>query len=161
MAKETITTPAGSGENRILPKGEGARILKAFQDLIKSKGPLPTFPDAACISIKDLRKYLDEAEQVILKSGASIPEDQRGVAIIPAYRGGKITFALVATRFKEDRTTLKVTYINNPVTGILGNPPSGSTPQTLMKSTSDAPGDGEGDDPPIDDYTFDTVGTKP
>jgi hypothetical protein len=163
MANETTTTGATPSGNRILPKGEGARISKAFQDLIQGKG-LPPFPDAACISLRDLRTYLDEAEAVILKSGGPMPVEQMGIAIVPSFREGKITFALVATRFTEIREIQKILYINNPVTGIHGIPPSGATQTLMAKSTSssaEGDGEGEGDDPPVDDYTFDTVSTRP
>lgn len=162
MANQTNQSAAGPNGDRILPKGEGAMILKAFQELVRGKD-LPPFPDAACVSIQDLRTYLDAAEQVILQSGGPMPENQIGVAIVPAFREGKITFALVATRFTEDQKIQKVLYINNPVTGIHGNPPSGATEQTLMaKSMSkSADAEGEGEDPPVDDYTFDTISTRP
>jgi hypothetical protein len=162
MTNETTTPAATPDWDRILPKGEGAKISKAFQDLIQGKG-LPPFPDAACISIQDLRTYLDAAEEVILKSGGPMPEDQRGIAIVPAFREGKITFALVATRFTEIREIQKILYINNPVTGIHGIPPSGAaeTTQVANAMSRSAEEDVESEDPPVDDYTFDTVATRP
>ena len=110
-----------SGLPGLLPKGEAAIINRGFFTRLSNSGAsnLPNFPQVVCFTISELRAFLDLAEKTVNPDPANpVPANQIGVAIMPAWRNAKVTFALVATRFTEDRNIQQVLTINNPVTGI-------------------------------------------
>lgn len=158
--KATATTPRLTG---ILPKGEAIQIKRAFNLRLANAGAtnMPEFPDVACLSVAELRVFLNEVEKTVSPDPSKpVPANEIGVAIMPAFRKNKVTFMLVATRFREDKTTQKVIAINNPVTGIHRE---NTALKTVKAKKSKLMGDG-GDDPnepPVGEYVLDTISTAP
>lgn len=150
--KKTTKKASLTGLPGSLPKGEAFVMKRAFDERLSNSGAtnLPSFPDAVCFTITELRAYLDSAEKTI-NAGGPVPADQAGIAIMPAAANGKITFMLVATRFTADRTLQQVLSINNPVTGIFGKAQS----KVMMKKTMAAGGDPGIGDPPVGDDSYD------
>ncbi|NCI47819.1 hypothetical protein [Sediminibacterium soli] len=137
-----------------LPKGEGRLIGDAFQKLVKNVPEFKHAPQAVCFTVDELRAFLDAAEQTVNPDPAKpVPANEIGVAIIPGYRNNKITFMLVATRFREDKPNQQVLAINNPVTGIHMEPAA-----PTLGAEPPLPPDPE---PPVGDTTYDTGSTYP
>jgi hypothetical protein len=125
MAKKTTkstakATLAESLPGR-LPKGDALLAYRAFVTRMMNSGAtkLPDFAEAVCFTIAELRAYLDSAEKTISPDPLKpVPEKERGIAIVPAFRGDKVTISLVATRFSVNPLDGKISSINNVVTGI-------------------------------------------
>ncbi len=150
--KKTTKKASFAGLPGTLPKGEAFIMKRAFDQRLSNSGAtnLPSFPDAVCFTITELRTYLDSAEKTI-NAGGPVPPDQAGIAIMPGAVNGKITFMLVATRFTSDRNLQQVLSINNPVTGIFGKTQS----KVMMKKAMAAAGDPGDGDPPVGDDSYD------
>lgn len=149
--KKTTKKVAVSRLHGTLPKGEAFILKRAFDKRLANSGAtnLPSFPNAVCFTITELRQYLDSAEKTI-NAGGAVPANEAGIAIMPAFENNKVTFMLVATRFTEDRSIQQVLSINNPVTGIFGVGAGNNKVKKLKKSLpSDPP-----PDPPVGDDSY-------
>ncbi len=144
----------------LLPKGEAAIINRGFFTRLSNSGAsnLPNFPQVVCFTVSELRSFLDLAEKTVNPDPANpVPANQIGVAIIPAWRNAKVTFALVATRFTEDRNIQQVLSINNPVTGIH----YASSASKALKKTKKMMLAVLGTDPPVGDAAYDSGSVWP
>lgn len=163
MAKKSSKSSlAASGLGGILPKGEAALIKRAFNARMLNSGAtnLPEIPDAACLTVKELRIFLNEVEKMVNPNPAKpVPENEIGVAIMPAFRKNKITFMLVATRFREDKSIQKVIAINNAVSGIHRGDFVSKT--VKAKKSKLIGGDEDPNEPPVGDLALDTISTHP
>jgi hypothetical protein len=164
IKKATAAAPAAGLLRGKLPKGEGAIIKRAFHTRMANSGAtnLPDIPEAVCFTVSELRAFLDSAEKTVNPNPSKpVPANEIGVAIMPAYRNNKITFMLVATRFKEDKPSQKVLSINNPITGIHRSLAAPAQMKAMKLSAAQAPGDPDPLEPPVDDNTYDTGSTYP
>ena len=146
-----------------LPQGEAGAANRAFSNRMMNSGSinLPSFPQAICFTIEELRLFLDSAEKTINPDPNNpVPAYQQGIAIVPAFRKDKITVSLVATRFTADPLTGKVTSINNPVTGIHFPDGDGTVKKTAKKAKLLGGDPGE-EQPPVGDNAYDNGSMYP
>ncbi|MBV9986968.1 MAG: hypothetical protein JO301_04780 [Chitinophagaceae bacterium] len=159
MAKAKKTAPsAANGLRGGLPPGQAKKMMNAFYKRMDAATDAPEFPEAVVHTIEEIRAFLDSAEKTINPNPADpVPVAERGIAIIPGYSGGNVTYMLVATRFTADPVTRKIITINNPVTGIH------IKPLKKTKTAKKAPLKGGDDptDPPVGDDSFDTGNSYP
>ena len=153
-----VTNDPGNRDDYALPgsldPGMAKKMMDAFFLRMSEANDAPQFPEAVVYTIANLRLFLDAAERMVNPDAANpVPLEQRGIAIVPGYISGNVTYMLVATRFTADESIHKITTINNPVTGIHVNPPYKH------------PGiPGGGDDPlypPVGDESLDTGNAFP
>jgi hypothetical protein len=165
MAKQTkksIRKTVRSSLSGTLPKGEATRMVRAYFERLMNSGAtnLPVFPEAVCFTVAELRTFLDSAEKTVNPDPNNpVPPNQIGVAIMPAFRNGKVTFALVSTRFTQNKLDQQVTSINNPVTGI-HYPPVAKAKTKSLKKTMMAAGV-PGEEPPVGDDAYDSGSVWP
>ena len=162
QTKKSIRKTVTSGLSGTLPKGEATRIVRAFFERLMNSGAtnLPVFPEAVCFTVAELRTFLDSAEKTVNPDPNNpVPSSQIGVAIMPAFRNGKVTFALVSTRFTQNKLDQQVTSINNPVTGI-HYPPVAKAKTKSLKKTMMAAGV-PGEEPPVGDDAYDSGSVWP
>lgn len=153
-----VTNDPGNGERNALPgaldPGMAKRMMDSFFLRMAKANDAPQFPEAVVYSIANLRLFLDAAERTISPDEENpVPLEQRGIALVPGYISGNVTYMLVATRFTADESIHKITTINNPVTGIHVNPPY---------SNPGIPGGGDDPlEPPVGDESMDTGNAFP
>jgi hypothetical protein len=161
MAKAKKTArKAGKGLRGTLPPGQAKKMMSAFYKRMALTANAPNFPEAVVYTIDELREFLDSAEATINPNPAKpVPAPERGIALVPGYANGNVTYMLIATRFTADPITRKIITINNPITGIHIKPLKKA--KALKKGPLKG---GDGDDPtdpPVGDDSFDTGNSYP
>jgi hypothetical protein len=161
MAKAKKTArKAGKGLRGTLPPGQAKKMMSAFYKRMALTANAPNFPEAVVYTIDELREFLDSAEATINPNPAKpVPAPERGIALVPGYANGNVTYMLIATRFTADPITRKIITINNPITGIHMKPLKKA--KALKKGPLKG---GDGDDPtdpPVGDDSFDTGNSYP